>query len=215
MSEKPKRPLYRRLTLWTLLVLAVPVLGFGGFFVYRYVYLSNFDFVVPGKVYRSAQPSPDQVARWVEKYGLKTIVNLRHDASERGLPQETAAAEAAGATVINIRLSDRELPDPADMLRLAEVLETAPQPILLHCKMGADRAGVASVMARMAVGDKSYDRAREMLDIKFLHVDNDPQHIGGVMQQYEQWCHDHQKATGGWKEFRAWLITDYRGRPLP
>jgi protein tyrosine/serine phosphatase len=212
MADKIKRPLLRRPSFWILAALLTPVLCVGGFFGYRYGLQTNFDTVVPEKVYRSAQPSPAQITRWVEAYGLKTIVNLRRDAAKTGLADETAAAVAAGATLINVRLPDRELPDRADLLQLAEVLETAPRPILLHCKMGADRAGIASVMAAMAIGDKPYAVARGQLDLFHFHIDSDPAHIGGVLMQYEDWCRKHQRDTGGWKEFRAWLATDYHGK---
>lgn len=203
----------RRILRWVLLAVAAPILGVAGFFFYRGVLITNFDCVVPGKVYRSAQPSPAQLKRWIDEYGLKTVINLRHDAPKTGLAEETAAAEAAGATIINIRLSSTKLPEPADLVRLADVLETAPQPLLLHCKFGADRSGVASVMARMAVGGKSYARSREQLDIRFLHVDSNPAHIEGVLLRYEQWCRDHHEDTGGWTEFRRWLAEDYRATP--
>ena len=38
---------------------------------------SNFHTVLPGRVYRGAQPSAADVDRLAKDYGVKTIVNLR------------------------------------------------------------------------------------------------------------------------------------------
>jgi hypothetical protein len=81
---------------------------------------------------------------------------------------------------------------------------------LIHCREGADRTGVASVMARMAVGGKTYDRSREQLDIRFLHMDDDAGHIGGVLEEYEQYCRQSGTGTGGWREFRDWVFSVYQ-----
>ena len=39
--------------------------------------LGNFREVLPGQVYRSAQPTPEQLRRWTSQYGLKSVLNLR------------------------------------------------------------------------------------------------------------------------------------------
>jgi protein tyrosine/serine phosphatase len=210
MPEKTAHMTRRRFLRWILLAVTTPLLLAAGFFLYRGVLTTNFGVVVPGQVYRSAQPSPAQVKAWAAAYGLKTIVNLRHDAEKAGLAEETAAAEAVGVKVINIRLSSQELPKQADLVRLADMLDDpARRPLLLHCRWGADRAGIASVMAAMAVGGRPYAEARAELTINHLHVDWNSEHVGGVLDQYEKWCRDNGSDTGGWKEFRGWLAEDY------
>src|SRR5262245_46726283 len=37
----------------------------------------NFHTVLPGRVYRTAQPSPDRLERLVRGYGIRTVINLR------------------------------------------------------------------------------------------------------------------------------------------
>ncbi|KPK42349.1 MAG: hypothetical protein AMK72_14425, partial [Planctomycetes bacterium SM23_25] len=103
--------------------------------------LHNFHEVVPGQVYRSAQPGAEQVRQWTSKYGLRTIVNLRHDSWRAPFAQEKAAAEGLGVRFIQVPLANQSLPRRAAMARLIEVIETADRPMLLHCRAGADRAG--------------------------------------------------------------------------
>ena len=37
----------------------------------------NFNAVVPGEIYRSAQLTPDQLSGYIGAYNIKTIINLR------------------------------------------------------------------------------------------------------------------------------------------
>lgn len=172
--------------------------------------LTNFHAVVPGEVFRSAQPSPSQVENWCSRYGLKTIVNLRADAEKTGLSDERAAAGRAGTQVINIRLSDRRLPAKADMLQLIDVLENSPRPMLLHCKAGADRAGVAAVLAVMAVGGRDYNSARAELSICYLHVDSRATSIGGLFDEFEDYCRKNSIAVPAWADFKHWATEIYQ-----
>ena len=96
------------------------------------------------------------------------------------------------------------------LMRLAKEIETAAKPMLIHCQQGADRSGLASVMARMAVGGKPYDRAKEQMGLKFLHIDPSSEHVGAVLTEYEDYCRDRKVDTGGWAEFRDWIFHVYR-----
>ncbi len=194
---------------WLIVLLLVLLLGAGGYYVYVRYILMNFHPVVQGKVYRSAQPSPDQLAAWIPRYGLKTILDLRGE-SHTQLAEEEAVARQHGAAFIILGLSSTEVPTSVQLMRLAEVLETAEKPLLLHCQEGADRSGLASVMARMAVGGKPYDRAKEQMGLKFLHIDPAPDHVAAVMTEYEVYCRNQKVGTGGWPEFRQWIFHTYR-----
>jgi len=39
-------------------------------------YTDNFHTVIAGELYRSRQPSPEEIAAWHKRYGIKTIINL-------------------------------------------------------------------------------------------------------------------------------------------
>jgi protein tyrosine/serine phosphatase len=195
---------------WVLAVVAALAVAAGGYYAYARFAAVNFGVVEPGQVYRSAQPSPERLKAWIARYGLKTIINLRTDIENADYAAESAAAAQAGAAAIHIRLPSTDLPESPRLMYLADLLESAPRPMLLHCREGADRTGLASVMARMAVGGKPYDEARGQMSIRFFHVDNDPEHVAGVLQQYEAWCRAQGAGTGGWREFRQWLFNVYK-----
>jgi protein tyrosine phosphatase (PTP) superfamily phosphohydrolase (DUF442 family) len=178
-----------------------------GLYLYQRVVRGNFGTVVPGKVYRSAQPKPQQIKDWVRQYGIKTVINLR---GERNLEydDEVKAAAEAGAHVEVVKLSATRHPSTAHMHELVKAMDS-PQPILFHCKEGADRAGVASVMAAMAIGGKSYDDAKNELTIIHFHVDTSKGSIAGVLNEYEDFCAARGQPRGGWEEFSHWAMHDY------
>ncbi len=201
-----KRPLIRIV----IGLLLVPGLFGGGYFTYVIFVTTNFHTVVPGVVYRSAQPSPEDVRIWTKTYGLKTIVNLRGKwKNEPFYIAEIATAKELQIGHIDIRFPGIRLPSGDSLRRFVAALENSPKPLLLHCRMGADRAGVGSVMAAMALGGESYRKARGQMSIRYLHFSNNPAKIAGLLQQYEAYCRSRNVGTGGWHEFRKWAMNVY------
>lgn len=169
----------------------------------------NFHVVVPGEVYRSAQPAPSELRRWTDRYGLRTVVNLRGESSREFHDAQQAVVAELGLEMTDVKFSAMHHPPRPELLRLIEALETAPKPILLHCKRGADRTGVASVLAAMAIGGQDYATARGQLSWQFGHIDGDTDKIAGLLHRYEQFCRDAGTDTGGWEQFRNWATEHY------
>jgi len=223
MTETPAKPTppqpagtarRRRRRRRVVLVAALAVLAVAGppagYYVYWFVFQTNFHVVADGLVYRSAQPSPEQITRWTRQYGLKTIINLRGGKDTELYQQNLAAAEQAGAKMEYFSMSAVRLPKRQDVRRLIEVLETAERPILIHCRHGADRTGVVSVMAAMAVAGQDYATARGQLSIRYLHVYHGTDRVGGLLDHYEEYCRHEGLDTGGWEQFKRWALTEYR-----
>ncbi len=181
----------------------------GGYAIYVRVIRNNFHEVVEGKVYRSAQPSPEQLADYVDTYGIRTIINLRGKSSGEFYQATHATARRLGVPCHDVRLTATSLPSVPELRKLIDLLESAPRPILVHCRDGADRTGVASVMAEMAVGGSSFREARDQLSIRYLHIDHDPNHIGELVRGYEKLCRRTGRETGGWQEFKSWVLNEY------
>src|SRR5262249_3162393 len=77
--------------------------------------LKNFDTVVAGEVYRSAQLDRGDLDYAIAKYGIKTIINLRGAADGKDwYDDELRAAAAGGATVHSIGMSATRLDHAAD-----------------------------------------------------------------------------------------------------
>ena len=217
MGPLPARPLSRkqsphrhRVEKWILRALLALAVIWSGYYIYEVVLGPNFHEVVPGQVYRSAQPDASHLREWRREHGIKTVVNLRgEDYPDEHRIVERRTAKEHGMQVVDVRLSAMHLPSTHWMIRLADVLETAPRPLLIHCRSGADRTGLASAMAAMAIGGQDYDTAIDQMAPRYGHIDGNPEHIRGVLYLYEDYCKRNQLGTGGWEQFSHWLRNEY------
>ena len=71
----------------------------------------NFHEVLPGELYRSGQPSGDDVQKYAQQFGIKTIINLRDENPDGWYSDEKNAADRNNVKMIDFPMgSARELP---------------------------------------------------------------------------------------------------------
>ncbi len=128
----------------------------------------NLAEVIPGKLYRSNHPTPARLAAAKRRYGLRTLINLRgHRQCGSDALSRLASAEL-GLLHIDMAFESRGAPHRDRILRFAAIYQTLEAPALMHCKSGADRAGLASGLAVLFEGGSSQD-ALTQLSWRFGH----------------------------------------------
>lgn len=155
------------------------------------------------KVWRSAQPSPRDIAR-LKRQGLRTIVNLRGGRSHGAWQLEKDAAENLGITVVDLVLRSREAPDRETLLALPEFFASLDYPVLAHCKSGADRAGLFAALYLLVVEGADMRRAsRELTLLKghFRYAQT------GILDAFLEMYRDEGERKG--KAFLDWVREDY------
>ena len=128
----------------------------------------NFYPVAEG-VFRSNHPSPGFIKKLQRCYGLKTIVSLRSVNKSGPYLLEKEACDELGVRLFNQPISSRKLPKVAKVLALKQLFEQCEKPILIHCKSGADRAGLASVLYRHFVLEEPIGVAVKHLHWRYGH----------------------------------------------
>jgi protein tyrosine phosphatase (PTP) superfamily phosphohydrolase (DUF442 family) len=188
-----------------------------GYYVIFFVINANFREVVPDKVYRSAQPTPGHLKKWVRRYGIKTVINLR-GSSEKEIEQEQSTADELGVKFVSIPLSSRRLATASELSELIIALENAETPFLLHCKAGVDRAGTACALAAMVIGNVDYNKAKwqayvapgpwKRKDFSKRRPDyiHNYAHISDFFKLYESYCRRQRVDTNNWQRLRRWAI---------
>jgi protein tyrosine phosphatase (PTP) superfamily phosphohydrolase (DUF442 family) len=129
---------------------------------------SNFAEIVPGKLYRCNHPTPGRLAALQRRYGLKTLINLRghRECGSDALSRE--AAESLGLVHIDMAFESRGAPHRDRILRFADIYARMQSPALMHCKSGADRAGLAAGLAILFEGGSAAG-ALHQLSWRFGH----------------------------------------------
>jgi len=135
--------------------------------VFRTVW-TNLAPVIPGRLYRSNHPTPGHLAAAARRLGLRTLVNLR---GHRKCGSDALSREAAarlGLMHIDMAFESRGAPHRDRILRFADIYRNLEFPALMHCKSGADRAGLASGLAIMFEGGNAAE-ALKQLSWRFGH----------------------------------------------
>ncbi len=135
--------------------------------VFRTVW-TNLAPVIPGRLYRSNHPTPGHLAAATRRLGLRTLVNLR---GQRKCGSDALSREAAarlGLVHIDMAFESRGAPHRDRILRFSDIYRTLEFPALMHCKSGADRAGLASGLAIMFEGGTAVE-ALKQLSWRFGH----------------------------------------------
>jgi len=132
---------------------------------------ANFYEVDAGKYYRSAQLSGAALEKYISKYKIQTVINLRGpNPNEKWYTDEAEVAQRMNVNLISIPMSAGRLPHKKDLIALLDAFQNAPRPLLVHCQAGADRTGEASALYQMLFMGKSKAEALKMLNIKYGHI---------------------------------------------
>ncbi|EHD13572.1 hypothetical protein CIN_17640 [Commensalibacter intestini A911] len=169
--------------------------------IFRLVW-TNFHAVIPSKVYRCNHPTPARLRKLVQKHHIKTIINLRgkRDCGSDALSRQ--AAKQLGITQLDLPFESRGAPHKDRILNLAQLYPNLEFPILIHCKSGADRAGLVSALITLFEG-KTLDDAIAQLSWKFGHF---KQAKTGILDRFFVYYY---QQTQGKIDFLTWINQDY------
>lgn len=166
--------------------------------------------VIPGRVYRCAQPSASELERSIKRYGIRTLLNLRGcNPLEAWYLDEARTAHRLDVAQEDVCTSAGRLPSVHEVRRLVEVFDRAAYPVLLHCKRGSDRTGLASAVALLSQTNTPLDEAARQLGWRYGHVPlGRPAYLQGFLRQYRAWL-DAQTREHSREAFRHWLAAAY------
>ena len=165
----------------------------------------NWGVVEAGRLYRSNHPLPWQLAQAKRRHGLRTVLNLRGNRPVCGSDVlGRARAQSLGLVHADAPFESRGAPHKDRIQRLAALFAELPEPILIHCKSGADRTGLVAGIWLLLQG-RPVDAAIAQLHWRFGHLAASKTGIlDAFFRDYAAFL-----AAQGPKPFLDWLREDY------
>jgi protein tyrosine phosphatase (PTP) superfamily phosphohydrolase (DUF442 family) len=144
--------------------------------------------------YRSSHPMPYQL-RAAARAGVRAVLNLRGGDVRVGsnLLEWHSCAEL-GLALGHYSVASRDAPSRENILRIKELFDVMPRPLLLHCKSGADRAGLASVLYLMLEQGQPLESA--MRELSFWRYGHVRQAKTGILDHFFECYKAHRDAHG-------------------
>jgi protein tyrosine/serine phosphatase len=132
----------------------------------------NFHAITPGEAYRSARLDRDELEYYIGKYHIKSILNLQgaRGPDDRYYSDEVTVYRELGLAHYDLELCAKEKPSKEETDQLIHIFKVAPRPILIHCKAGADRTGLAAAMWKVIVDGEPKSLAARQLSIRYFHL---------------------------------------------
>jgi protein tyrosine phosphatase (PTP) superfamily phosphohydrolase (DUF442 family) len=163
---------------------------------------TNLHQVAPD-IYRSNQPDPRRLKK-MHDLGIKSVLNLRGEDGYAHYLFEQESCAALGMTLTNVKFDALKPTKKEPLLDALEAFKTLERPLLLHCKSGSDRAGLASALYLLSQEDASVSTARKQLSLRFLHIKNSEAGIQDhILDMYEA------RQESGYISIEDWIRTEY------
>lgn len=157
-----------------------------------------------GGMWRSAQPTPGQI-RLMADQGIRTIINLRGRRQTCGSYFfEVRGCAKYGIELIDFPVRSRDAPRRDDISGAIEMWRRIHYPAVMHCKAGADRVGLMSVLYAFLVTGQPLEQAMEQLHWRFGHL---RQAKTGILDAF--FLHFLDSGGRSPAEFLSWLEQDY------
>jgi protein tyrosine/serine phosphatase len=171
--------------------------------VFRFFY--NTRTRVTDDLYRSSHPLPYQL-KDAKAAGIRSVISLRGDETHVGSNRlEWDVCADLGLKLVHYPIGSRDAPAREQVLAINQLFSTLERPILVHCKSGADRAGLASTLFLLMQEKRPLEEAiRQMSFWRFGHV---KQAKTGILDHFFEVYREHRDRYG--TSFEDWLLHHY------
>lgn len=169
--------------------------------IFRLVYANSHR--MSDKAWRSAQPAPHQL-RGFARAGVRTVVNLRGIRDCGSFWLEQRACQKYGMKLVNFQVRSRAAPSKEELWGAKRLFDEIEYPVLMHCKSGADRAGLISVLYRHLHEGVPMQEAKKELSIRYGHIRQ--AHTGILDYFFERYIADNAVRP---MQFFEWVDTVY------
>jgi protein tyrosine phosphatase (PTP) superfamily phosphohydrolase (DUF442 family) len=152
-----------------LITVGIIILVAVGKYVYDMNINHNFETITEGKVYKSGVIPPEQLADYIKKYHIKSVVDLRMPGTNDLVlnpekPGELQAERDAIAKINGVNYFNNpseQVPNEKNIDVFTKIMDNkANYPVLIHCYHGTGRAEMYSAIYRIEYENFTNEEAR-------------------------------------------------------
>ena len=151
----------------------------------------------------SHRPPPRSLARRARRFRIPTLINLRGATQSGSYALSKDGAQRLGLDFHDMSLESRGAPQKDRIVRLFGIFAGMRGPGLIHCKSGADRAGLAAGLFVLFEGGTA-EAALRQLSLRFGHI---KQARTGILDAFFLRYQREGEAVGN--KFLDWVRDDY------
>lgn len=131
----------------------------------------NFHPITEGEAYRAGQINGAKLEHYLKRYHIKSVLNLRGENSGADwYEDEIGTCKKLSVRHYDLAMNSTGKPNPDVFDRLMIILKEAPRPILIHCRSGSDRTGLAAALWKVLVDGEPKAVAKKQLSIRYGHI---------------------------------------------
>ncbi len=209
--ENADRSAQRRWRRRKVVLTSLAIIAVGLTMIFRNpLFRGNFGIVVSNRVYRSAQPA-ENLGNLVDQYQLASILNLRGGSpSDPFYANEVNVVRDRKVDFYDFPMSATRRPTRRELLTLLDLFARCRYPLLIHCKSGSDRTGLASGLYLLTQASKPPIDAAEAFSLYYGHVP-----LAGTallhapFVEYDQWLKEKHLVHNP-DRFRSWVEHEYQ-----
>lgn len=181
---------------WTVSVLVAIAAAGGGWLYYQHHRYKHFAVHQAGMIYRSAWLEPDVIRELIERYQIRTVVNLCRpgEMGEQRWIDERNAVEDSGARLLELPMPDTL--DPADAQIATDIKALSDPknyPMLVHCQHGVTRTDKFLAVYDIVFRGLSAKRSLEAMPL--FGRDQHNVHVRAFARNLEKECQRHPRAA--------------------
>ena len=158
---RTQKPILKKIGIALLALAAVAAVGY----IYQVHLNYRFAAITDGKVYKSAAIPPEKLASYVDRYHLKTVVDLRDVDEQADVDAEQAALDKLGVTHVHLPTGQVPPQETVDQF-VALMADPDVYPVLIHCHHGVSRSVLFSALYRIEY--EGWDNERARLATRFI-----------------------------------------------
>lgn len=201
MNNPPASGLRRK---WKAVVIGVLTLLAAMFGLAEYMGLLGENFrEINAKCYRSGQLSTESLESHIHQQHIGCVINLRGFCKEPWYEKELKVCAANHVEHADFKIDPVRLPRPEVLHDLIHCFKTNTPSLLMHCRNGSDRTGLAATLYEMVMDKKSVQNAVDMeLSWRYGHFRSSKNDAA------ERFFELYEKNSGG-ADIETWIDTSY------